>query len=232
MLNRKKMVVFLVPFFLIFVSVTVKIFYPDTYIVIIQEDHLLEYLQFLFYLLAGIFAFLAAKLFGSDEKINKILFLLLAMAIAFVAFEEISWGQRIFGIETPEYIATINTQNEISIHNMEFFQRSLHFVYALIGLYGSTVWWQRDNTVRPSFLEKSKEYIFPPFYISSYFYFTFIFYYYFLLSDHGVLSIRVGAPGSWVIPRDQEPVETILALGFMIFTLDVFRRLKHARNNA
>ena len=33
--------------------------------------------------------------------------------------EEISWGQRIFNIATPEKLAEINEQNEINIHNIE-----------------------------------------------------------------------------------------------------------------
>ena len=40
----------------------------------------------------------------------------------FIAFgEEISWGQRIFGIETPEYMRTANVQEELNIHNLELF---------------------------------------------------------------------------------------------------------------
>ena len=32
--------------------------------------------------------------------------------------EEISWGQRILGIETPDLIRSVNVQNEISLHNI------------------------------------------------------------------------------------------------------------------
>lgn len=49
----------------------------------------------------------------------------LGMMIAFVAIlcflllmEEISWGQRILGFETPEDIREINAQEEVNLHNM------------------------------------------------------------------------------------------------------------------
>ncbi len=32
--------------------------------------------------------------------------------------EEISWGQRVFGIETPEFFAEANAQKETNLHNL------------------------------------------------------------------------------------------------------------------
>ena len=32
--------------------------------------------------------------------------------------EEISWGQRVFGIETPEFLAEANAQKETNLHNL------------------------------------------------------------------------------------------------------------------
>jgi len=34
--------------------------------------------------------------------------------------EEISWGQRIFNIQTPAFLAARNLQEEINIHNLEY----------------------------------------------------------------------------------------------------------------
>ncbi len=34
--------------------------------------------------------------------------------------EEISWGQRIFGFDTPESIKELNYQEEFTIHNLQF----------------------------------------------------------------------------------------------------------------
>jgi hypothetical protein len=50
------------------------------------------------------------------------------LGLAFVFFlgagEEISWGQRIFGIETPEAWAEVNVQRETNLHNLEVFHNS------------------------------------------------------------------------------------------------------------
>jgi hypothetical protein len=47
--------------------------------------------------------------------------LLVLSAICFIAAgEEISWGQRLFAIETPEIIANLNLQNELNLHNLKW----------------------------------------------------------------------------------------------------------------
>ncbi|MEJ7594894.1 MAG: hypothetical protein WKF77_25490 [Planctomycetaceae bacterium] len=40
------------------------------------------------------------------------------VVLFFGMLEEISWGQRIFGIETPEFIAETNAQKETNLHNL------------------------------------------------------------------------------------------------------------------
>ncbi len=45
---------------------------------------------------------------------------LLTLFCLFGAGEEISWGQRIFGLETPEYFSERNAQGEIGFHNFRF----------------------------------------------------------------------------------------------------------------
>ena len=42
----------------------------------------------------------------------------LALASIFVAGEEISWGQRLFGWSTPDVIESYNTQSETNLHNI------------------------------------------------------------------------------------------------------------------
>ena len=39
------------------------------------------------------------------------------IGILYYFFEEISWGQHIFGWHTPEFFSNINTQNETNVHN-------------------------------------------------------------------------------------------------------------------
>jgi hypothetical protein len=53
--------------------------------------------------------------------IKRVSFLVLALVFFFGFGEEISWGQRIFNIETPDQWAEINRQGEINIHNLNVF---------------------------------------------------------------------------------------------------------------
>jgi hypothetical protein len=46
--------------------------------------------------------------------------LLMAAIFLFGAGEEISWGQRIFDIETPQILAENNAQKEMNLHNLTF----------------------------------------------------------------------------------------------------------------
>lgn len=63
-----------------------------------------------------------AKRFWRLRQVRSGLFLtvtaLLTLLCLFGAGEEISWGQRIFGIETPDYLKDRNAQGELGLHNL------------------------------------------------------------------------------------------------------------------
>ena len=57
-------------------------------------------------------------------RTNKNIFFFFLALLFFMGFgEEISWGQRFFGIDTPEHIKKLNMQGEINLHNLKFFHR-------------------------------------------------------------------------------------------------------------
>lgn len=52
-------------------------------------------------------------------KTRRNIFLLLLAGVFFAGFgEEISWGQRILGIQTPPLLAELNEQKELNVHNL------------------------------------------------------------------------------------------------------------------
>lgn len=83
---------------------------------IFSEDGLIEYstaLAFFFAAVVSSWITIIAK--PSHLKLfPAFLTVLFMLCVA----EEISWGQRIIGFETPESIAKINAQNEMNLHNM------------------------------------------------------------------------------------------------------------------
>ena len=81
------------------------------------EDMFYEWLTAIFYFAASgilVFTFFKKDLSGR----YKLFIIAFAILFFFVAMEEISWGQRILGIETPETLAEINEQGETTIHNL------------------------------------------------------------------------------------------------------------------
>ncbi len=100
----------------VLISYSVYLFFnAETVAFLEQEDGLFEWLTFGFFLLAAV----AGAIIFRQSK--NICFLLLTLVLFFAAGEEISWGQRVFGFETPEKISKVNLQNEFNIHNLATF---------------------------------------------------------------------------------------------------------------
>lgn len=197
---------------------------PHTYILLIQEDSVIEYAQAIFYFLASIFPlFISIRFFKNKLTLHGVLYGILAIGLLFISLEEISWGQRIFHLETFGYIARHNTQHEISLHNLDTVQPLLHAIYILTGGYGAFAW-----LFALLFVSRAKtkcshiaNFIVPDWFISSYFFFAFFLY--ILLSYIGLFGVSIGIEelriGRFLRWRDQEPAELLLSLGFLSFVL-------------
>ena len=83
------------------------------------EDGLAEYGTALLLFISGI---LLVVRFIKLRKFKKVLWQLgmlgIALLFIFAAGEEISWGQRIFNIESSEYFLENNSQGETNLHNI------------------------------------------------------------------------------------------------------------------
>ena len=104
---------------------------PSAYDLFSQEDHLFEYGTAVALFAAGIFLIrgIRSKIKSSDVSIIvKGIILLVGVVFMVAAGEEISWGQRIFGLTTPEELMKINDQNELNFHNInkKFYDRLLN----------------------------------------------------------------------------------------------------------
>ena len=91
--------------------------YKDLYLYLIKEDGIIEYSTAFFLLFSSIYLI---YVFNKNKNKNQYKFGLLLFSIAFFfGFgEEISWGQRIFDIESPFFFSENNLQNETNIHNL------------------------------------------------------------------------------------------------------------------
>ncbi|MCB0393373.1 MAG: hypothetical protein KDD25_02365 [Bdellovibrionales bacterium] len=118
---------FISAFFIVAGFVAAYIWYSE-FTTIANEDGPVEWVGALSFLFASVF--LLRQYIRSSPtdlfvfKHKKSLFLLGLAIIMFVGFgEEISWGQRIFNISTPDSMKEMNIQGEFNLHNLEIFHR-------------------------------------------------------------------------------------------------------------
>jgi hypothetical protein len=94
-------------------------FFEEAFVHMYTEDGLFEYLTALFFLIAALFFILFfANSKSALTNYMKFVILVLAFLCFFTGMEEISWGQRILGIETPERMKELNYQQETTLHNL------------------------------------------------------------------------------------------------------------------
>ena len=108
-------------FFNFILLIFLLVFYKDVYEALtsqgIEDDTLFENgTAFLFFLTALLLFAISAV--GRDVP-SRWFYILSTLAFVFAAGEEISWGQRIFGLVTPDFLRAINSQRELNIHNIE-----------------------------------------------------------------------------------------------------------------
>lgn len=85
-----------------------------------QEDGAIEYATFFFLLCISILQFYRLFTKGKGKPgLWKFGVFFLALLFLFGAGEEISWGQRIFGIESGEFFEGNNLQKETNLHNLQ-----------------------------------------------------------------------------------------------------------------
>jgi hypothetical protein len=85
-----------------------------------KEDGAIEYATFFFLLCIGLLQLYRLFTIGKGKPVLwKLSVLFLGLLFLFGAGEEISWGQRIFGIESGEFFQGNNLQKETNFHNLE-----------------------------------------------------------------------------------------------------------------
>jgi hypothetical protein len=82
---------------------------------LVREDSIIECAEVLAYACAFVFSVRIAR---ERTGLVTAAYALLAVAAAVAIGEELSWGQRLFGLGTPEPLAAANRQGELNVHNM------------------------------------------------------------------------------------------------------------------
>ncbi len=91
---------------------------PGLYEVLTQEDHWVEYLTAVWFLVAGVLLLVTAL--AERSLLRRGVYILGGIGMLFVAGEEISWGQRLLGFATPDALLALNRQDELNVHNINY----------------------------------------------------------------------------------------------------------------
>ena len=186
-----------------------------------EEDSVVEYLTPIFYLFSCLISYSISVSFHKNKfKLISIPYFILTVCFFFIAMEEISWGQRLLSIKTPELILKYNYQGEMNLHNIKSFP--LHMLFIIVGLYGALARYLIPKKIVKKF-RAVVNYFTPEYYLVFYFLIVGILYlYYEYLSSFIVLILgdKFGwGPGHFIHGKDQEPAEFLLSIGFFLFVL-------------
>ncbi len=125
-----------------FITITLLIvagsgFFTDSSLFV--EDWIVEWLQVVLLVVAGVLSLVSFFKLRTLQGIWKFVPLLFGLFCIWVALEEISYGQRIFGFESPYWFLRHNVHREVNIHNLlpldhtsEVAIMSLHILWGLV----------------------------------------------------------------------------------------------------
>ena len=170
-----------------------------------SEDGPLEWIQFVEYAISSLIAFCIYIRRKKKREINSIVWLLIAFSTFVIAGEEISWGQRLFGLSING-LSNINVQGETNLHNLPFFQNYLlDPFFQVICLFFGWLGWKKFKNI-DAFPNKN---------LSLFFLFVALFYFYFDIS---------WASTTEQIRNDQEIFEFLLSTGIFLHCLNGFKK--------
>lgn len=180
---------------------------------IVREDNIVEYLQFFVLLMATFFsAKTALTLMRKKAILMAMLFTCITVGLFFVSGDEISWGQRLFGLKTPTAIVQYNAQQELSWHNLVQVGNLPTYAYIGIGLYGSFSW-----ILQSSLKQGLIVLLIIPRQLFFYFFIPLLFQIRFIIGNHHL--------GVWA-----EPTELILYIGTALYLYSTYSFLTTRKN--
>lgn len=208
-LTYKKILILLTAPLLTGIFLIVSLFPFNLLFELNREDNIVEHMQFVTLLIALFYASnVSIAFFKKKQFLLSSIFIVLSFGILVVAGDEISWGQRFIGIQTPESIAKHNMQNEITWHNIAQLNSIPTLSYIIIGFYGSLSW------IYTRYIHSKKLLLFiVPSILFFYFFIPLLVNLRFLLGDHHL--------GVWA-----EPSELLLYMGTALYFYLLYSNIK------
>ena len=190
--------------------------HPPLFRALVVEDGPLEW--------AGVFAFagasgaaavLSGTLARSGRRAQAAAALALSAGCLFVVGEEVSWGQRLGGWETPGTLRAANVQEETTLHNVSGVDEAFRVALLLAALYGSCAWLAARRRSRRA----GELLLAPPVFLASLFVIPLVYY--------GVRLALLPSP-SYGVAKFSELPELLVASGLLAVLVLSWRRLRAA----
>lgn len=124
-------------FLMLVITLSSLIYYfnPVLFKTLVKEDGIIENITAIILLLSSIFLLVRLIKIRRSKNTKWIIFNVSLIAFLFFGFgEEISWGQRIFSIESNEFFSENNLQGETNLHNLQLFGLKINIVIFTYGL--------------------------------------------------------------------------------------------------
>ncbi len=207
--------------------VLLKCFAKDLYVPLIREDNVLEYAQSAMYLVTALLAAITSwQLFRKGHSLHGGSYIGLALAMFLIGMEEISWGHSLLNLELPQYMKENNVQGDLTLHNLESVQPFVHTAYMLVGLFGAFAAVLVPRRIIEKRFENWWLYLPRP----SLFFCFFTAFALYALIEYGspyfveawgldVFRFSFKPDQTFFLYKDQEVAETLLAFGFLAFTM-------------
>jgi hypothetical protein len=218
--RRTMILIWLIPFIVFLAAVAFALMGKEMYKLYTGEDLIAESLQVLFYAVALILGIVITRRIWAQGLTGiGILYLIVCAGLCFLIGEELNWGQRIFGWETPEAFKAINKQKETNLHNIYGVGFTFKWLQMVVGAYGSLlpllVWGL--NGLRP--YRQTLSYTVPHVTLIPFFLPLFLW---------RIYRNFFEAPKAYyfAIAEFNEVMELNLAIGFALFMFFQYRRLK------
>jgi hypothetical protein len=182
-----------------------------------KEDRVLEWLQFAALVAAAVvIARVALHLRREGQVPFALVWGAFALGCVLIAGEEIAWGQRILGLETPEALDEVNHQGQITAHNIRGVQDAINLVFTAAGIYGSLVagWLRWRARGAPSLPVRL---LTPPMFLGSLF---------LIVAGYKAARLLVLHEARFIVVKYGEYVELCMAVGFLAFGWCTLRWLR------
>lgn len=196
----------------------VRVFNIAAFRFLLEEDGLVEWLQFVCFLAAAVLALvIAVRCWANQRRLIAIAYAVAAAGLLFVSGEEIAWGSRLLALETPEWLEEINLQEEVTLHNIDGVLLWFNVVLLVTSVYGIVA---DPLNWRTSFADRwfhGRALFVPPF---------------FLVTAFGVMAVLrtyrllVGGPAQYTITKFIEWAELCYAAALLWFVWLALRELR------